>query len=190
MNRMNKPKNLYFRLNIVQKFIFFILISALIIFLYCILFPKEYTFNCSGQSEKYTYIEKPNASQQKEKTITEVKTFQITIYKYFFGLHHSIDDYKMYQCKKDWNNAIACIKEFVGEPFSSKISNNIHILKLTNSITYHPLGGVNNGGFSKIYNSKEYMEKTNGEVIDYSHNAITEKFTSKVCIQITNPLQN
>ena len=187
---MNKLKNHYFRLNIVQRFIFFISVSALIIFLYCILFPKEYTFNCSGQSEKYTYIEKPNTSQQKEKTLTGVKTFQITVYKYFFGLYHSIDEYKMYQCKNNWDNSISCIKEFVGEPFSSKISNNIHILKTTNSITYHPLGGVNNGGFSKIYSSEEYMEKTNEEVIAYSHNATTEKFTSKGCIQITNPLQN
>ena len=186
---MNKSKNHYFRLNIVQKFIFFIVVLALIIFLYCILFPKEYTFNCSGQSEKYTYIEKPNASQQKEKTLTELKTFQITIYKYFFGLHHSIDEYKMHQCKKDWDNAIVCMKNFVA-PFSSKISSNIHILETTNSITYHPLGGVNNGGFSKIYNSERYIEETNGEVIGFSHNAITEKFTSKSCIQITNPLKN
>ena len=129
--------------------------------------------------------------QQKEKSITEEKIFQITIYKYFFGLHHSMKGYKIYQCKKDWDDAIVCINEFVGEPFSSTINNAIHIVKTINSATYNSIGGINDGGFSKIYKSEETMEKTNtSEFFGYSQNIVTEKFTSKRCIQISNPLQN
>ena len=188
---MNKIKNIYFNLNKYQKIILVTVTFVLLIFLYYILFPKEYTFNCFGHSEKYSYIERPNASQQKEKLLIEEKIFQIKIYKYFFGLHHGMKGYKIYQCKKDWDDAIVCIKEYVGEPFSSTINSAIHIVKTINSATYNPLGGINNGGFSKIYNMEETMEKSNtSESYVYSHNIVTEKFTSKNCIQISNPLQN
>ena len=188
---MNKLKNIYINLGKSQKLILYITIIFLPILIVSIFFPKEYTFNCIGQSEKYAYIGKPNSSQQKEKSITEEKIFQITIYKYFFGLHHSMKGYKIYQCKKDWDDAIVCINEFVGEPFSSTINNAIHIVKTINSATYNSIGGINDGGFSKIYKSEETMEKTNtSEFFGYSQNIVTEKFTSKRCIQISNPLQN